>query len=150
MSRSMRLLLILLCSSLCAFAGCGPKYATGTGVKIKGKIVKGGQPLDVPGRESGSGYVEVNLSPEDETQLATLATTSANADADGNFLIDYEGRGVPPGKYKIAVYQRDLGGDSDMLKGKFAAEKTPIKVDVDQSKVGGVLDLGTIDLDTAK
>jgi len=134
---------------LILLAGCGSRYVTPVGAKITGKIVKGGQPLQVPGRESGTGYVEVNISPADPAQVGQLPDTSAFTEADGGFLIEYE-RGLPPGKYKLAVYQRDQGGDSDQLQGKFSKQNTPIKVDIDTSKVGGSVDLGTIDLDTAK
>jgi hypothetical protein len=143
-------LLIGLCYlAMALLNGCGPSYVTPQGAKIQGKIVKGGQPLQVPGRESGTGYIEVNMSPADPAQVGQLPDTSGMAAADGSFLIEYE-RGLPPGKYKLAVYQRDQGGDSDQLQGKFSRQNSPIIVDIDKSKIGGTIDLGTIDLDTPK
>jgi len=144
--RANPLLVCFCCLAIVLLAGCGPKYVTNAGVKVKGRIVKGGQPLQVPGRESGTGWVEVNLTPVSVEDLKQYVDTSEQTDADGNFVIEYE-RGLPPGKYKVAVYQRSTGLESDDLKGAFSKEKTAITVDLDPAKVGGTQDVGTIDLD---
>jgi len=130
-------------------SGCGHKYATGEGVRIKGQILKGGAPLRVSEKEKGTGWIEVTLFAADPAQGTQLADTSTQSQDDGSFFMDYEGRGVPPGKYKLAVYQRNEGPGTDQLNGKFSKENTTIIVDAESSKVGGTLDLGTIELDKA-
>jgi hypothetical protein len=107
--------------------------------------------LEVPHREVALGSVEVQLVPAGLATLApgeetTLQIENTSADADGNFEIVAGGRGVPPGQYRLAVYQHDRGYDSDRLAGAFSAKKTPIEIDVPEDKLGGSLDVGTIDL----
>jgi hypothetical protein len=114
--------------------------------ELKGRIVKGGQPLQITG-PSGTAWVEVNIFPADAAEASKLADTSVQTETDGSFFVDYEGRGVPPGKYKLAVFQRNLGPGSDQLNGKFSQQSTTVTVDADSSKVGSTVDLGTIDLD---
>jgi hypothetical protein len=144
--RANPLLGCICCLAVILVAGCGPKYSTGAGVKLKGRIVKGGQPLQITG-PSGTAWVEVNIFPANAAEASKLADTSVQTEPDGSFFIDYEGRGVPPGKYKLAVFQRNLGPGSDQLNGKFSQESTTLTVDADSSKVGSTVDLGTIELD---
>jgi hypothetical protein len=140
---------LIWCSVLAVVCGCGRQYAAGVGVKVSGKIVKGGQPLQVPTTPTGSGFIDVNLSPAEAADSGKLADTTVHAEPDGSFFLDYEGRGLPPGKYKVAVLVREVGGVGDELKGKFSQDNTPIRTELDKSKIGGTMDVGTIDLDTA-
>jgi hypothetical protein len=137
---------LLLCLVV---AGCGRPYATDVGVKVKGRIVKGSQPLQVPKSATDSGFVDVNLSAADAADSGKLADTTVHAEQDGSFFMDYEGRGLPPGTYKVAVFVREVGGIGDELKGKFSRDATAIRIELDKAKVGGTFDAGTIDLDTA-
>jgi hypothetical protein len=57
------------------------------------------------------------------------------------------GAGISPGKYKLAVLQHDQGPGSDLLKGAFSRDKTPIRIEIPPAKLGGTHDLGVIDLD---
>jgi hypothetical protein len=125
-----------------AAGGCGPASSTFT---VTGKIVRGGDPIQVRGSESRAGRVEVKLVP----QFAGGEAETAIVSDDGSFraLI---GDDVPRGRYKVAVLALEPAppgaptetGEIDILKGAFAPERTPIL-----RELGGLSqDLGTIDL----
>lgn len=122
--------------------GCDKGYSPDAGVIVKGKIVKGGNALVVEGREVGIGKVEVKLVAVD----AGLESASDNAKEDGTFNIVFAGKGVKPGKYKLAVTQ--ISKMVDVLNGAFNDQATTINVEVPANMVGKTLDLGTIDLDS--
>ena len=126
-------------------AGCGG-YKPKEGVTVKGSIVKGGQPLQVPRRDIGLGSVEVQLIPVAPAEGSGGLETAMAAE-DGSFEFRGAGRGVTPGKYKVAVYQHDQGMASDALNGAFSNVNTPIEVEI-PDKVGDAHDLGVIDLDS--
>src|SRR5712691_1383280 len=114
------------------------------GVIVQGKLLKGGQPLNVPNQDVGFGVVEIVLIPADKPGEPERAL----AKPDGTFQALGPGKGLPPGRYKLAVYQRDQGMSSDQLCGMFSVEKTPISINLSDSKVGGKLDLDVIELDS--
>jgi hypothetical protein len=151
MIHGLRVLLVVL-GCLMLLAGCRRStYTPDVGVIVKGTILQGGVPLDVPRRDVGFGRVDVQLVPAEMLALAegeetSLQVESGQANEAGAFEIRGGGRGVPPGKYRLAVFQRDQGFDSDALKGAFAPKRTPIEIDVPADKVGSTLDLGTIEL----
>jgi hypothetical protein len=127
-------------------AGCGGGYTPEQGVTVNGTIVKGGQPLQVPRRDVGLGSVEVQLVPTGPA-AAGMGLETALVAEDGSFELRGAGRGIPPGKYKMAVYQHDQGPGSDALNGVFSDAKTPIEVEIPEDKIGSTHDLGVIDLD---
>jgi hypothetical protein len=114
-------------------------------VIVAGKVLKGGQPLAVPRADVGFGMIEVALVPEN---ASIGPRETATASSDGSFEVLGMGKGVPPGRYKLAIFQRDKGVDSDALEGAFSDEKTPISVDVTKDKLGGKLDMKVIELDS--
>jgi hypothetical protein len=143
------LLLILAC------LGCGGSgYKVPQGVVVRGKLLKGGVALTVPGSEVGVGWVEVQLIPAteigrsgDQGDVAVVSAELTWAKPDGSFEFVGAGKGVKPGAYRLAVYQRAQGPDTDQLNGVFSKENTPITVEVPET-IGGSHDLGTIDLET--
>ncbi len=137
-----RLAILAVIAVAFGVVGCDKGYSPDAGVIVKGKIVKGGNPLVVTGREVGIGKVEVKLVPVD----AGLESSSDNAKEDGTFSIVFAGKGVKPGKYKLAVAQIDKM--VDVLNGAFNDQATTINVDVPSNLIGKTLDLGTIDLDS--
>lgn len=145
MTRSLALIPCTTLAVLIAISlGCGGEAKIGNaGVKIRGKVVKGGAPLEVPRRDIGLGSVELHLVPADESVEPQVAMVAE----DGSFEIVAAGQGIAPGSYKLAVYQQNEGPGSDLLMGKFSKENSPISIDVPSDKVGGELDLGTIELD---
>ena len=52
----------------------------------------------------------------------------ALADAEGNFSVT-EG-GVSPGRYRVCIYQWDPYPQADKLKGKYAAGKSNLEVEI--------------------
>jgi len=95
--------------------GCG-----GGGGAVKGKVLKGGQPLKV----SDKGMVQVRFINESDGFTAPVGP-------DGSFtLTGNEGKGIPAGKYKIAVLAYDPYPTKDLLAGKFSAMATPVNKDV--------------------
>ena len=139
---------VVLVAWLAAFllSGCGgdgnPPVASG--IVVQGKVVKGGQPLAVPRQDVGFGMVQVMLIPVS----GSGETERCSAKPDGTFQVLGAGKGLPAGRYKLAVYQRDKGIESDLLEGAFSEQKTPIVVELPEKNVGGRLDLGVIELDS--
>ena len=141
MARALAKMAVLM--SLTAITlGCGSEKIGDEGVIVRGKIVKGGAPLEVSRRDVGLGAVEVHLIPADSSKESQVA----QAAEDGTFEMVGAGQGIAPGTYKLAVYQQDQGPGSDLLKGKFSIEKTPISIELPADKVGDTHDLGTIEL----
>lgn len=123
--------------------GCsGPNFEKG--VTVKGKIVKSGQILKPAGPAApGASKVEVIFYPND----TNLPEEQAILDEQGAFKLLGQGKGIKPGTYKVGVFVRGAGWDSDELGGQFNKEKTTITKDIPADKVGQELDLGTIDID---
>ena len=135
------LLVVLVCV---AVAGCGGSVKR---VNVTGKILDGGTPLALTGRDyqEGAASVEVRFCPDDEALVALLEklplSLSARAKLDGTFVIDGgDGKGIPVGKYKVALTNRNTNvdrrnpaaGQGDVWGGKFAADKTPFKFDIQE------------------
>ncbi len=137
----------LLAMAILGCSGCGGGYSPKDGVIVVGKVVKGGSPLDVPNREVALGVVELVLVPlsvgEDGS---TLPIESTHVEADGSFRLEGPGNGMKPGRYKLAVYQRDRGYGSDLLAGAFSEQNSPIEVEIPADEIGDKHDLGVIEL----
>ncbi len=131
---------MLLFLAAAALAGCGVSGPP-QGVTVTGKILNGGAPLATAKLPPGEFIGEVRFIPQGEgsAEIEPLA-------ADGTFRETGAGRGIPPGKYRLAVFHFIQGRGSDGLEGSFSDEKTPIMIDVPAAKSGGIFDLGTLDL----
>jgi hypothetical protein len=139
---------------LVATNGCGGTPAGPPGVTVVGVLMRAGKPFVLPGRDVGLGDVEVHLVPVGlvEAPAGTetgLQAESGLADGNGRFEIKGAGRGVPPGRYRVAVFARDRGFQSDALGAAFAPERTPLEIDLPENLVGAVFDVGTVDLSAA-
>ena len=145
MRRRFRVLVLALLGVVGLAPGCGSS-AVKPGTVVTGKIVKGGQPLQVPRRDINLGMVELELVPVRAPGEPVTGVEVTWVQEDGSFALRGAGQGIPPGKYKVAVYQRVQGPGSDQLQGKFARDRTPLQFDVPDAK-GGTHDLGTIELD---
>jgi hypothetical protein len=109
-----------------AASGCG----SGGAIRVKGTVTNNGQPLSV----SDKGMVQVIFIPDDPEKAGD--TYPANVNPDGTFEVPgKEGKGIPPGKYRVAVRQLDPYPTKDKLKDKFSPEKTPIVRDVASREV---------------
>jgi hypothetical protein len=113
-------------------AGCGQAMLT-----TRGRVEKGGAPF-LPGKEEFVRVTFVLIHP-DGKRVEDYYVAQVNR-ADGTFRVAGKDlRGMPPGKYRVAVeldYHR-----SDRLKGKFDAERSPFVVDVDANTPEVVIDL---------
>jgi hypothetical protein len=136
---------VLGCVCLVAL-GCGG-YKPPEGLLVKGKILKGGKPLEVTRPDVGLGFVEVRLVPLDDAAKKHGAE-SCHAEQDGSFTIIGAGKGVSPGKYRLAFFHFKEGFGRDELDGAFSDTKSTLEVVVPADKSGPV-DLGTIDLNDA-
>jgi hypothetical protein len=126
-------------------AGCGDDYTPAKGVIVTGKLLQNGQPVSVaptPEHYNGPDVIFFAATPGD----AQLADANAYPDAAGNFRVEYEGYGIPPGRYKVAVVVRQGGPETDVLLGRLGRETTTIEVEVPKEKLGGTHDMGVLDI----
>jgi hypothetical protein len=118
--RPSRLVLALLLVPLAASPGCGGR---GNTVWVTGKLLKGGAQY-VPPKDQVVYVTFVALEVKDESGKTVQSgeAYAANLDqAKGTFSVPGpEGRGIPPGKYRIAVTQK-------MEREAFNAAKPPSK-----------------------
>jgi hypothetical protein len=122
-------------------AGCTGNPTPKTGVVVTGKVVKGGMPLAAERLPPGEFPAEIIFVPAaggDAERQALLP--------DGTFKEDGAGKGIAPGKYKLAVLHYPQGRPADGLQGAFSEQNSPINIDIPADKSGGEHDLGTIEL----
>jgi hypothetical protein len=130
----MRRILFLLASLVLAVAvvGCGSGK-----LHTKGRLLMDGKPLAVSEEDT----VRVIFVPVPEPGKRPENTyMAAFHPEDGTFTaVGADGKGLPPGKYRIAVeYTKKK---RDMLKGAFDSGKSPFVYDIDQSTGELTLDL---------
>jgi hypothetical protein len=131
----MRILKGLLAAALClaVASGCGGA----TRLNTKGRIVKGGAPFTVPREE----YVRVIFFPVTADGKPPLNTYVATYNgADGSFrAVGPDGKGIPPGKYRIAL--EHVRKKKDLFNGKYDGNKSPFVFDVNSSTAELLIDL---------
>lgn len=121
---------LLLSSSVVALSGCG-----GGKVKASGKVVQNGQPIQM----SDKGVMQLAFIEEKDTEGARPHGTTWKPD--GTFVITgVEGKGVPPGKYRVSLSIIDPYPGEDKFGGKFQGPKSPLVVDVGKGEV--IVDVG--------
>ncbi len=109
---------------LLTVSGCGGPST------VHGKLTNGGAPVTV----SDKGVIVISFSPEGGAGPGF----GADVKPDGTFVVrGPENKGVPPGKYRIAVMQYDPYPGTDKLDGKFGPGKTSLVRDIN----GGALDI---------
>lgn len=125
-----RLSLVMVLAAFAAGCGGGGKDpATADGrVKPKGRVVKGGNPVDIntAGLPPGDPGLQVIFIKPDGVEIPARVT---DAKAGAFELVGGDGKGIAPGKYKVAVLVAPSGG-TDQLKGKFDRKNTKIEKDV--------------------
>lgn len=141
--RSVWVVACVLLAMMFSAVGCG-KSGPKT-VRVTGRVLLNGQPLTVTPTEAQLGGVQlrfIELGPDGAPSGPSFST---NAKPDGTFnVLGIGGRGLPPGKYRIAVYQYDPYPE-DKLTGRFSDERSPIVRQIDADT-----DLGEIDLAKTK
>lgn len=145
---------VWLAPALVATTGCGGPPVAPPGVTVVGVLTRAGKPFVLPGRDVGLGDVEVHLVPVGLVGAPAgtetgLQAESGLADGNGRFEIRGAGGGVPSGRYRVAVFARDRGFQSDALGGAFAPERTPFEIELPEKLLGEVFDVGTLDLSAA-
>jgi hypothetical protein len=128
-------------AALALLTGCGG-FTPEEGVVVTGKVTQGGQPINNPRTPVGYGGVEVQFI----GSTAEQARSSAFCDDSGNFEMTYAGKGIPPGKYKVAITIHGEGPGRDKLEGKLDETNSTIEIDVPQDKMGGKHDVGAIEV----
>ncbi len=142
--------LALVCVALAGCPGMGAKK-----VKVTGKIVKNGQPLTLQGPEyeEGGAGIDVTFTPVDASGNVDKERQafSTRADANGTFVMDGDGSGIPAGKYKVSLVheagamemmQRGDASGGDLFGGKFSLQNTPFVFDI-QNDQEITLDVGS-------
>jgi hypothetical protein len=135
--------LVTLCI-LCLFLGCADGPQIEKGVTVRGKVLKAGAPIPGVRPEVGVGVVQITLLPVNPTSPSGFSLVKA----DGSFEILGDGKGIPPGKYKVVIVQRDqLPDQPSAVPDSFSETNSTMQVEIPADKVGGTYDLGTIDID---
>jgi hypothetical protein len=130
--RAARLLVVLLCPV--TFAGCGDSAGeTAEGrSKPKGRILENGLPINIrtenlPPGDPGMQVTFIKVGTADAGEEFEAQVLDA---AEGSFeLIGPDAKGIPPGKYRVAIVMAPVGG-KDYFKGKYNREKSTIEVEV--------------------
>jgi hypothetical protein len=131
-------------SMLVGCSDSGPKVPVG--VTVTGKVLKGGQPLKAEQAPPGEFPGEVIFLPDDPSG----ARQQEPLKPDGSFREAGDGKGIKPGKYRLAVLHFIRGRGSDGLNGAFSEQNTGITVDIPADKSGGEYALPPIELEDYK
>jgi hypothetical protein len=136
-----RFAVALLAATLVASPGCG---GSGKTVWVTGKLLKGGAAY-VPPEGQNVNVTFIGLETQDASGKMVQGGEPYQADVDqakGTFSVPgTDGRGIPPGKYRVAVVQKlrrealekskvpgkpRVDRETDLLKNQFSAEQSPI------------------------
>ena len=113
--------------ALILLTGCTPAPAIPNAVAAKGTLLtKAGQPLEVAGREIGTGMVSIIFIPANP-KAGEERTYATVADAQGKFDVP---DGMPAGDYRVAVRQWEPYPNNDKLGARYDETNTPLKVTV--------------------
>jgi hypothetical protein len=130
--RSARCALFCLLLGLLA-VGCGTNN-----IKAKGRVVKGGEPF----RPGEGEALRIILAPFDAPTGTTYDSYAAEFNPeDGTFLVKgKDGKGLPPGKYRIGVEL--IKKKEDQFKGRFTGKSSPFTCEVTSAGSEVIVDLG--------
>jgi hypothetical protein len=132
---SFRCLLLLVGVAL---VGCGG--GSSSAVRVTGKVTHEGKPLEV---KAMVGKVNVVFEPMDAS-VNGGSKEYAVYKPDGSFEVPgKDGRGLPPGKYRICIMQYDSFPGPDSLKDKFGEGKSPLIREVNASNRHFEIDVAT-------
>jgi hypothetical protein len=128
-------LFLVLAALLAGVVGCSsnsaPRPAEGRTMP-KGRVLENGLPVatksrNLPPGDPGMKVTFIKIGGADAGEEIDAQITDAST---GTFeLIGPDAKGIPPGKYRVAVMLGPEGG-SDALKGKYTREKSKIEVEV--------------------
>lgn len=130
----MRLSCKLLVASLSLGLLLGCSKPRDNSIPVRGRVTNAGTPLSVAGREARIGMVQVKFLRVNDDGSTDPEPWTATVDEQGKFEVPgKDGFGLPPGKYKIAVFQYDPH-PTDKLGGKFNEKNTKIVRPVEDGK----------------
>lgn len=136
----MRNVLIASCVlALVAASGCGA--GSSKLVHVKGKLTNNGK-SPLPNPQGGITIVLLPVGPD--AKKATYPATPFNQDDNSFEVPGPEGKGIPVGKYKVALNMLLPASSpvADKINDQFASGKTPIEFDITGDQ--------TLDIDLAK
>ncbi len=133
---------LLCCSAIGCSGNANPEVPEG--VVLTGQVLQDGEPLKMDRPDVALGRVEIQFYPVNDVNDTGMEATEL--DTKGNFKLLGPGKGIAPGRYKVAIYHDQTGYGEDALKGTFSEEATPIEISIPEDQVGGTHDLGTIEL----
>ncbi len=118
----------MLLAIVLALSGCQTQVdSVADAVVARGTLTKSGEPLQVAGREVGTGMVSLTFLPTTES---AGAEQSFGTVADERGIFDLPG-GMPAGEYRVAVRQWEPYPTTDKLGGRYDEEHTSLVVLVD-------------------
>jgi hypothetical protein len=123
--------LLLLIAGVMLISGCG---GSSNAVWVKGKLLKGGARYAPPeGHLVSVTFVAMEIQDRAGKTLKSNEPFEADyKDEDGSFTVPgQEGRGIPPGKYRIAVTQKMLREAFEAAKPKAKPGQKPITRETD-------------------
>jgi hypothetical protein len=112
--------------------GCGKGY-----INAKGRVTKGGEPF----RPGEGEALRIILAPLDAPAGATYDSYAAEFNPDDStFLVKgKDGKGLPPGKYRVGVEL--IKKKEDQFKGRFTGPKSPFTCEVASTASELIVDL---------
>lgn len=120
-------------------AGCTPSgvpEADDGKVIPEGRILKNGLPVrpTAAGLPPGDPGLKVTFIKVGTADAGKEMMANISDEEEGTFeLVGPEGKGIPPGKYRVALFLGPEGGE-DEFKGKYSRENSPIEVEVEEGK----------------
>jgi len=122
----------------CFAAGCGSKEIRG--VKLKGQLVKDGQPVAPQRGERMVTVVFERIEPADKQVIRS----GGKVEKDGTFAIEGQmEKGTPPGRYEVRISAEMSGDAESRFAPLFADGKTPFIADVtDEENQTFIIDIG--------
>jgi hypothetical protein len=146
-----------LCFSVALVVGCSGGSSGDKGVMAKGKLLQNGQPAKVeyagtkqlPPGETGRMTVwfypvkadnDVIIGPQGD--IMVQGGEKADVESDGTFKLGGgDGKGIPPGKYRVVVTHIDPFTSKDVLKGMFSEGNSRVTREVKGPDEEIVIDL---------
>jgi hypothetical protein len=104
--------------------------------KPRGRILENGLPIkvDTSHLPPGDPGLQVNFTRIGGVDAGEETNAIITDAAQGSFeLIGADGKGIPPGKYRVEVIMAPFGSP-DALKGKYSREKSKIEVEVKEGE----------------
>lgn len=133
----MRTLSLTLAILALLASACGKKDQVAEGrTKPKGRVLENGLPIQVntdnmPPGDPGMKVTFIRVGSVEAGEEIQAQILEAR---EGSFqLIGADGKGIPPGKYRVSISLGPDGGQ-DLLKGKYSREKSKIEVDVKEGE----------------